>query len=93
MSHSPKWYFTYSIFSLFIIVGVFAIMNSYAESINSQFSVITFDTVEELANPDVAYSAAPSLQSLVGYGLLVFFGIAGFLFTKYVYEKQVMHSV
>ena len=91
--NSLKWYLMYSAFSLFIIIGVFAIMNSYADSIKSHLSVITFKTIEELANPNLAYTANPALPNTIGYILLIIFGIAGFLFTKFLYERQVRQHV
>ena len=99
--HSPKWYILYSIFSLFIIIGVFSIMNSYAQVINTQLQYenqvnsITFKTVDDIANPALVIPEPPAAAhiSLLGPGILAFFGIAGFLFTKFLYERQVKQNV
>lgn len=96
-SHNLKWYFIYSVFALFIVVGVFSIMYSYAAAINAQLefqkhiNVITANTIENFMNDEPPIYAPQA--NLLGNSMLIIFGIAGFLFTKFLYEKQVMHSV
>lgn len=87
-SHILKWYFMYSIFALFIIIGVFSIMNSYTMAMKEHFAPITFRTIEDISNIGAQTSETPTFSSNAGYFFLVSLGIVGFLFTKYLYEKQ-----
>jgi len=96
-SHSLKWYLLYSVFSLFIIIGVFSVMYSYTTAIKTQLefqqhiNTITANTIEDLMNTAPPVYAPQA--NLLGSILLIIFGITGFLFTKFLYEKQVIHNV
>ena len=94
-NHHPKWYLLYSLFAIFIILGVFSIMNMYMQDIqnqlehNKQLSEITIKTVNEVFDPSFEFPVLQKTEkNFVLPTILIIFGIAGFLFTKYLYQKQ-----
>lgn len=94
--NSLGWYVSYSVFSLMIVIGVFSILSIYSQAAqeqadyNKKLGEITFNTISSPADMDNLLPVHQEhKKSIMLPAALAVIGIAGFLFTKYLYETKV----